>query len=101
MFFKRCLKPIWTSNQVNHCTAQDIAYDFQYNGLVEDLAEGDRVAAAMKGKRLLFHRNHGVILGVENMARVRESLFKVFHFYSIQDNINIAIYCNFNVAYIM
>lgn len=48
---------------------QDIAYDFQYNGLVEDLAEGDRVAAAMNGKRLLFHRNHGVILGVENMAR--------------------------------
>ncbi len=52
-------------------TAQDIAYDFQYNGLVEDLAEGDRVAAAMDRKRLLLHRNHGVILGVENMARVR------------------------------
>jgi len=49
---------------------QDISYGYKYDGLVETLAQGDEIAAAMAGKRLFFHRNHGIILGVENVARV-------------------------------
>ena len=50
---------------------QDIAYGYRYDGLVETLAQGDEIAEAMAGKRLFFHRNHGVILGVDNVARVQ------------------------------
>ena len=50
---------------------QDIAYGYKYDGLVETLAQGDEIAGAMAGKRLFFHRNHGVILGVDNVARVQ------------------------------
>jgi hypothetical protein len=53
---------------------QDISYGYKYDGLVETVAQGDEVAAAMDGKRLFFHRNHGIILGVENVARVPPSL---------------------------
>ena len=40
----------------------DIAYDDEYNGLVVDNAEGDRLARVLGAKRVLFLANHGVIV---------------------------------------
>ena len=39
----------------------DIAYDDEYNGLVVDNAEGDRLARVLGDKRVMFLANHGVI----------------------------------------
>src|SRR5574338_1696148 len=36
----------------------DISYDDEYNGLVVDNAEGDRLAAALGDKRVMFLANH-------------------------------------------
>jgi len=38
-----------------------IAYADDYGGLALDAAEGDRIAAALAGKRILFLANHGVV----------------------------------------
>ena len=38
----------------------DIAYDDEYNGLVVDNEEGDRLARALGDKRVMFLANHGV-----------------------------------------
>ena len=38
-----------------------IAYDDDYGGLALDAAEGDRLAAALGDKRIMFMANHGVI----------------------------------------
>src|SRR5437868_10634317 len=46
----------------------DIAYDDIYNGLVVDNAEGDRLAAALGDKRVLFLASHGVIVAGESVA---------------------------------
>jgi ribulose-5-phosphate 4-epimerase/fuculose-1-phosphate aldolase len=40
----------------------DIAYDDEYNGLVVDNAEGDRLARVLGAKRVMFLANHGVIV---------------------------------------
>lgn len=41
---------------------EDIAYDPEFNGLVLDEAEGDRLCRAMGDKKVFFHANHGVIV---------------------------------------
>ena len=53
----------------------DIAYDDDYNGLVLDTAEGDRIAAALGQKRILFLANHGVIIVGETVAEAFDDLY--------------------------
>ncbi|MGQ0651021.1 MAG: aldolase [Betaproteobacteria bacterium] len=53
----------------------DIAYDDVYNGLVVDRAEGDRLAAALGSKRVMFLANHGVIVVGESIADAFDSLY--------------------------
>ena len=53
----------------------DVAYDDQYNGLVLDAAEGDRVAAALGDKRVLLLANHGVIVIGRSVAEAFEDLY--------------------------
>ncbi len=53
----------------------DIAYDDEYNGLVLDDAEGDRLAAAIGDKRVLFLANHGVIVVGRSVAEAFEDLY--------------------------
>jgi ribulose-5-phosphate 4-epimerase/fuculose-1-phosphate aldolase len=53
----------------------DIAYDDVYNGLVVDDAEGDRLAAALGDKRVLFLANHGVIVVGATVAEAFDSLY--------------------------
>lgn len=52
-----------------------VAYDDQYNGLVLDDAEGDRLTAAIGDKRVLFLANHGVIVIGETVARAFNDLY--------------------------
>jgi ribulose-5-phosphate 4-epimerase/fuculose-1-phosphate aldolase len=53
----------------------DIAYDDVYNGLVVDNAEGDRLARALGGKRVMFLANHGVIVVGPSVAEAFDALY--------------------------
>ncbi|MGH8687159.1 MAG: aldolase [Burkholderiales bacterium] len=55
--------------------ADDIAYDDQYNGLVVDDAEGDRLARVLGGKRVLLLANHGVIVVGATVAEAFDALY--------------------------
>src|SRR5262249_35187656 len=52
-----------------------IGYLDEYNGLVLDHAEGDRITAALAGKRVLFLANHGVIVIGESVAIAFNDLY--------------------------
>ncbi len=53
----------------------DIAYDDTYNGLVVDDAEGDRLARALGGKRVMFLANHGVIVVGASVAEAFDLMY--------------------------
>jgi ribulose-5-phosphate 4-epimerase/fuculose-1-phosphate aldolase len=52
-----------------------IAYDDAYGGLALDAAEGDRLAAALGDKRVLFMANHGVITAGRTVAAAFDDLY--------------------------
>jgi len=53
----------------------DVAFDACFNGLVTDSAEGERLAAAMQGKRVMLHKNHGVIVCGRTVAEAFDDLY--------------------------
>lgn len=53
----------------------DIAYDDQYNGLVVDNAEGDRLARVLGSKRVMFLANHGVLVAGRSVAEAFDLLY--------------------------
>lgn len=53
----------------------DIAYDDDYNGLVVDDAEGDRLARVLGAKRVMFLANHGVIVAGQTVAEAFDALY--------------------------
>ena len=53
----------------------DVAYDGTYQGLAEDLAEGQRLARILGDKRTLFLANHGVVVVGETMAEAFTQLY--------------------------
>lgn len=53
----------------------DIAYDDEYNGLVVDNAEGDRLARALGKKRVMFLANHGVIVVGRSVAEAFDLMY--------------------------
>jgi ribulose-5-phosphate 4-epimerase/fuculose-1-phosphate aldolase len=52
-----------------------IAYHDDYGGLVLDDAEGDRIAAALSDKSVLFMKNHGVIVTGPTVADALDDLY--------------------------
>lgn len=52
-----------------------VAYYDDYGGLVLDDAEGDRIAAALSGKSVLFMKNHGVIVVGPTVADALDDLY--------------------------
>lgn len=53
----------------------DIAYDDHFNGIAEAAAEGERMAAAMGNKRIMFMANHGVIVAAPSVARALDDFY--------------------------
>ena len=53
----------------------DIAYDDEYNGLVVDNAEGDRLARVLGAKRVMFLANHGVIVVGATVAEAFDLMY--------------------------
>ena len=53
----------------------DIAYDDEYNGLVVENAEGDRLASVLGDKRVMFLANHGVIAVGKSVAEAFDLLY--------------------------
>lgn len=52
-----------------------VAYDSEFNGLAENAAEGERIAAALGGADVLFLANHGVVVTGESIARAFDDLY--------------------------
>jgi ribulose-5-phosphate 4-epimerase/fuculose-1-phosphate aldolase len=52
-----------------------IGYDEEYNGLVLDSAEGDRIAARLNGGDVLFLAHHGVIVCGDTVAWAFDDLY--------------------------
>ena len=53
----------------------EIAYDDEYGGLALDALEGDRLAAALGEKRILFMANHGVAVAGTDVASAFDDLY--------------------------
>jgi ribulose-5-phosphate 4-epimerase/fuculose-1-phosphate aldolase len=52
-----------------------VAIDAHYNGLALDVAEGERIANAMRGADIVFLGNHGVVVCGERMAHAYDDLY--------------------------
>jgi ribulose-5-phosphate 4-epimerase/fuculose-1-phosphate aldolase len=53
----------------------EIAYDDHFNGIAVNTGEGDRMAEAMGGKRVMFLANHGVVVVGETVARAFDDFY--------------------------
>lgn len=53
----------------------EIEYECNYNGLAYDATEGERLAAALGTKSILFMRNHGVLVVGESVEQAFERLY--------------------------
>ncbi|MBB3310541.1 ribulose-5-phosphate 4-epimerase/fuculose-1-phosphate aldolase [Rhizobium sp. BK196] len=52
-----------------------VAVDENYNGLALDEREGDRIAAVLGNKDILFMKNHGVMVCAPNIAEAWDDLY--------------------------
>jgi ribulose-5-phosphate 4-epimerase/fuculose-1-phosphate aldolase len=52
-----------------------VAVDENYNGLALDEREGDRIAAVLGDKDILFMKNHGVMVCAPNIAKAWDDLY--------------------------
>lgn len=66
------LLPLSQSSLMFH---NQVAYDGAYNGLAMDAAEGDRMAAALGNRSILFLANHGVVVTAPTVARAFSRLY--------------------------
>lgn len=53
----------------------DVVYDDDYNGIALDTAEGDRIAAALGNKSIMFMGAHGVTVTGSTIARTYDALY--------------------------
>jgi len=54
-----------------------IAYDGDYTGVAASLAEGERLAAVMGDKPILFMKNHGVVVTGDTVAQAYRRLYRI------------------------
>ena len=54
-----------------------IAYDDDYSGVAATLEEGERLAAAMGDKPIVFMKNHGVLVTGETVAQAYRRLYRI------------------------
>jgi len=63
------------ANQTAAFMAKDIAYDDHYAGTADTLDEGQRLAALMGDKPIVFMKNHGVLVTGETVAQAYRRLY--------------------------
>jgi ribulose-5-phosphate 4-epimerase/fuculose-1-phosphate aldolase len=56
---------------------RDIAYDDHYDGTADFPTEGERLAAVMQGKPVVFMKNHGVLVTGDTVAQAYRRLYKL------------------------
>lgn len=56
---------------------KDIAYDNDYTGLAAELSEGERLATLLGDKKILFMKNHGVLVVGDTVAQAYRRLYKL------------------------
>ena len=56
---------------------RDTAYDDGYTGLADQLSEGERLAAVLGDKHVLFMKNHGVLVTGDTVAQAYRRLYKL------------------------
>jgi len=56
---------------------RDIAYDDTYEGTADFPSEGERLAAVMGGKPIVFLKNHGVLVTGDTVAQAYRRLYKL------------------------
>ena len=61
----------------------EIAYDDHFNGIAVRTGEGDRMAEAMGGKRILFLANHGVIVVGRTVAQAFDDFYYLERAYQV------------------
>ena len=54
-----------------------VAYDDHYGGTADDLGEGERLAALLGGKHIMFMKNHGVLVVGDTVAQAYRRLYKL------------------------
>jgi ribulose-5-phosphate 4-epimerase/fuculose-1-phosphate aldolase len=54
-----------------------IAYDDDYSGVADSLEEGERLAAAMGSKPIVFMKNHGVLVTGDTVAQAYRRLYRI------------------------
>jgi ribulose-5-phosphate 4-epimerase/fuculose-1-phosphate aldolase len=54
-----------------------IAYDDDYHGTADTLEEGERLARLMGDKRIVFLKNHGILVAADTIAQAYKYLYKM------------------------
>ena len=54
-----------------------VAYDDHYGGTADELNEGERLAALLGSKHILFMKNHGVLVVGDTVAQAYRRLYKL------------------------
>jgi ribulose-5-phosphate 4-epimerase/fuculose-1-phosphate aldolase len=65
------------ANQTAAFFSGQIAYDDHYAGTADFPSEGERLAAAMGGKPIVFMKNHGILVTGETVAQAYRRLYKL------------------------
>lgn len=65
------------ANQTAAFLAGEVAYDDNYEGTADFPSEGERLAAIMGGKSIVFLKNHGVLVTGETVAQAYRRLYKL------------------------
>ncbi len=55
----------------------EIAYDNDYQGLASSIEEGERLAACLGKKSIIFMKNHGVVVTGETVAQAYRRMYKL------------------------
>lgn len=65
------------ANQTAAFFAGEVAYDDHYDGTADFPSEGERLAAIMGDKSIVFLKNHGVLVTGETIAQAYRRLYKL------------------------
>ena len=65
------------ASQTASFISNTIAYDDTYTGLAHSMNEGERISAAMGDKKILFMKNHGVMVLGDTVGEAYKKLYRL------------------------